>query len=181
MRNPSGQAAALSAVTVVLFAAAAGCGGGPGHAAPAPATSSPAAATSAPAPATGRPTPVTMAWDDTVTKAPAFPDGEVVAQAANATGGREMDIKGGVGDGILAVLVNCEGKGELTVTVEPIGFDFPFDCADGRVSTIDDETNLNGGAVRPHTPGTVQVTASAGVRWAITVGHQDVSGRPDSW
>ncbi|MFG2953332.1 hypothetical protein ACGF5O_06315 [Streptomyces sp. NPDC048291] len=179
MRNPSGQAAALSAVTVVLFAAA-GCGGGPGHAAPAPATSSPAAAASAPAAATGRPTPVTMPWDDTVTKAPAFPDGEVVAQAANATGGREMDIKGGVGSGILAVLVNCEGKGRLTVTVEPLGFNFPFDCVDGRVSTIDNETNMNGGGVRPHTPGTVRVTASAGVRWAITVGHQDVYGRPNS-
>ena len=186
MSNPSRQATALSAVTVVLFAAA-GCGG-PGHATPAAATSSPTSptsptsATSAPAsvPATGRPAPVTMPWDNTVTRAPAFPDGEVVAQAANATGGREMDITGGVGSGIRAVLVNCEGKGRLTVTVEPTGFNFPFDCVDGRVSTIDNETNMNGGAVRPHTPGTVQVTASAGVRWAITVGHQDVSGRPNS-
>ncbi|MEU9407905.1 hypothetical protein AB0E08_19795 [Streptomyces sp. NPDC048281] len=177
MRNPRRQAAALSAATVVLFAAA-GCGGGSDHAAPAAATSSPAAATSVPA--TGRPTPVTMPWDDTVTKAPGFPDGEVVAQAANATGGREMDIEGGVGSGILAVLVNCEGKGRLTVAVEPLGFNFPFDCVDGRVSTIDNETNMNGGGVRPHTPGTVQVTASAGVRWAITVGHEDVTGRPES-
>ncbi|MER7180387.1 hypothetical protein ABT404_13065 [Streptomyces hyaluromycini] len=168
MRNPSAPAAAICAVTVVLFAA--GCsGGGSGHAAPAPATSSPA-------PATGTPVSVTEPWADSVTKAPSFSDGEVVAQAANATGGREMDIKGGVGSGILSVEVNCEGKGRLNVTVEPLGFAFPFDCVAGRVNTIDNETNMNGGVARPHTPGTVQVTASAGVRWAITVGRRDGSG-----
>ncbi|MGW1623553.1 hypothetical protein [Streptomyces sp. NPDC002172] len=172
MRNPSAPAAVISAAAVVLLAA--GCsGGGPGHAASAPATPSPA-------PATGTPASVIEPWDDSVTKAPPFPDGDVVAQAANATGGREMEIKGGVGSGILSVQVNCEGKGRLTVTVEPLGFNFPFDCVAGRVNTIDNETNMNGGVTRPHTPGTVQVTATTGVRWAITVGHRDVSGRSDS-
>ncbi|MEU6195202.1 hypothetical protein [Streptomyces sp. NPDC047061] len=173
MRTPSAPAAAISAAVVALFAAA-GCSSGSGRAAPAPATSSPV-----PAPATATPAADTRT-SDSVTKAPAFPDGEVVAQAANATGGREMDIKGGVGSGTLSVQVHCEGKGKLTVTVEPLGFSFPFDCVAGRVNTIDNETNMNGGAARPHTPGTVRVTATAGVRWAITVGRRDASGRSDS-
>ncbi|MGW3445883.1 hypothetical protein [Streptomyces sp. NPDC001076] len=175
MRYPSAPATAISAAAVVLLAA--GCDGGSGHAAPAPATSSHAPATSSPAPATG--TPASDVYDS-VTKAPVFTDGEVVAQAANATGSREMEIKGGVGSGSLTVLVNCEGKGGLTVTVEPLGVSFPFACVAGQVSTIGNEMNMNGGVARPHTPGTVWVTASAGVRWAITVGHQDVSGQSDS-
>ncbi|MGY4927052.1 hypothetical protein [Streptomyces sp. 900105755] len=171
MRSPSVLVTAISAATVVLFAA--GCtGGGPGRAAPAPATSSPT------------PVPSVSASVDkkyaSVTKAPVLLEGEVVAQAANATGGREMEIKGGVGSGILSVQVNCEGKGRLTVTVEPLGFNFPFDCADGQVSTIDNEMNMNGGGVRPHTPGTVQVSATAGTRWAITVGRRDGADRSSS-
>ncbi len=146
---------------VVLFAAAGCSSGGPGHAAPARGTSSP------PASATTRPASVTRT-SDSVTKAPAFPDGEVVAQAANVTGGREMEIKGGVGSGTLSVQVLCEGKGELTVAVEPLGANFPFACTAGEVNSIDNEFNMK----RPHTPGTVRVTASAGVRWAITVGRQ---------
>ncbi|MFF7470323.1 hypothetical protein [Streptomyces sp. NPDC008092] len=169
MRNPSVRAGATAAAMAALFAAA-GCSGDPADAAPAAATSSPA-----PAPASATPASVTEPWDNSVTKAPPFTDGEVVARAANATGGRELDIKGGVGSGILSVQVNCEGKGKLTVTVEPLGFNFPFDCVAGQVNTIDNETNMNGGGTRPHTPGTVQVTATAGVRWAITVGRQDVS------
>ncbi|MGY5008456.1 hypothetical protein ACWCY6_10260 [Streptomyces sp. 900105755] len=163
MRSLSVLVTAISAATVALFAA--GCtGGGTGHAAPAPATSSPT-----PVPS------VSVSVDKkyaSVTKAPVLLEGEVVAQAANADGGREMEIKGGVGSGILSVQVNCEGKGRLTVTVEPLGVSFPFACAADRVDTIDNEFNLK----RPHTPGTVRVTASAGVRWAITVGRQDVSG-----
>ncbi|MFD4598049.1 hypothetical protein ACFWPQ_08410 [Streptomyces sp. NPDC058464] len=164
MRIPSAPARATAAAVVVLFAAVGCSGGGSGRAAPAPATSSPAPVTATPA--------ADADTSDSVTKAPAFPDGEVVAQAANATGGREMDIKGGVGSGTLSVQVHCEGKGRLTVTVEPLGFNFPFDCVAGQVNTIDNETNMNGGSARPHTPGTVQVTATAGVRWAITVGRQ---------
>ncbi|MER5791816.1 hypothetical protein [Streptomyces sp. NPDC001980] len=167
MRNPSGPARATAAAMVVLFAAA-GCSGDPADAAPAPVASSPA-------PATATPASVTEPWGNSVTKAPPFPDGKVVAQAANATGGREMEIKGGVGSGILTVLVNCEGKGKLTVAVEPLGVSFPFDCVAGQINAIGNATNMNGGGTRPHTPGTVRVTASAGVRWAITVGRQDAS------
>ncbi|WP_369222885.1 hypothetical protein AB5J52_17135 [Streptomyces sp. R39] len=164
MRNhPRVWATAVSTLPVALFAAT-GCGSGPGHTAPAPAARTPASAA--------------RTWDS-VTKAPAFPDGEVVAQAANATGGREMEIKGGVGSGILSVQVQCEGNGELTVDLGPLGFRFPFACAAGRVNTIDNEVNTKGMA-RPRTPGTLRVTASAGVRWAITVGRQDVSGRSSS-
>ncbi|MGW7545138.1 hypothetical protein ACWGKQ_29135 [Streptomyces sp. NPDC054770] len=160
MRKLRAPATAVSTVTVVLFAVGCSSGGGPGHAAPARATSSPAPVTRTPASAAKTPA--------SVLKAPAFPDGEVVAQAANATGGREMDIKGGIGSGTLSVQVLCEGKGELTVAVEPVGVNFPFACTAGEVNSIDNEFDMK----RPDKPGTVRVTAPAGVRWAITVGRQ---------
>jgi len=167
MRKPRALATAMSTVTVVLFAVGCSSGSGPGHAAPDRTASSPAPVTS---------TPASVArTSDSVAKAPAFPDGEVVAQAANATGGREMDIKGGIGSGTLSVQVLCEGKGELTVAVDPVGVHFPFACTAGEVNAIDNEFNMK----RPNTPGTVRVTASAGVRWAITVGRDGgTSDRP---
>ncbi|MER6222315.1 hypothetical protein ACWCYL_23080 [Streptomyces sp. 900105755] len=159
MRSPSVLVTAISAATVVLFAA--GCtGGGPRHPAAARGASSPSAS------ATTRSGSVART-SASVTKAPAYPDGEVVAQAANAAGSREMDIRGGVGNSPLDVLVNCEGKGELTVAVEPLGVNFPFACTAGQVDGIANGFDMK----RPHTPGTVRVTASAGVRWAITVGR----------
>ncbi|MGW7253616.1 hypothetical protein [Streptomyces sp. NPDC054834] len=102
-----------------------------------------------------------------MTKAPALLEGEALAQAADARGNREMDIRGGIRPGALSVLVECQGKGRLTVSVEPVGLSFPLDCVDGRVSSI-----LNGLEVtRTHEHGTVSVAAPAGVRWALTVGR----------
>lgn len=174
MMTPMGKqralTAAVSAGTAVLLAAGCSSGGGSGSD-----RTAPAQAASSPAPVT-RATASAATVSDSVTKAPPFPGGKVVARAANVAGNRELDIKGGVGSGILSVQVHCEGKGRLTVAVEPLGVSFPFACEAGRVSAIGNEFDLK----RPHTPGTVRVTASAGVRWAITVGRQDGAGRSAS-
>ncbi|MET8454056.1 hypothetical protein [Streptomyces sp. NPDC005209] len=102
-----------------------------------------------------------------MTKAPTLPDGNVVAQAINASGNRELEIKGGLKSGALSVLVNCQGKGELTVSVKPVGMSFPLKCVDGEVSSTYNQLDLK----RARTQGTVSVTAPTSVRWAITVGH----------
>ncbi|WP_235192986.1 hypothetical protein [Streptomyces viridochromogenes] len=102
-----------------------------------------------------------------MTKAPVLPEGEVVAQAVNATGNREMDIRGGIKSGPLSVLVNCQGQGTLTVSVEPVGLSFPLECVDGEVSSTFNQLSLK--RARDH--GTVSVTAPSQVRWALTVGR----------
>ncbi|MFG2933354.1 hypothetical protein [Streptomyces achromogenes] len=104
---------------------------------------------------------------ETVTKAPVLPDGEVVAQAVNASGNRELEVKGGLKSGPLAVLVNCKGRGELTVEVKPVGLNFPLKCVAGEVSSTYNQLNLK----NTREQGTVSVTAPSTVRWAITVGH----------
>lgn len=102
-----------------------------------------------------------------MTRAPALPEGEVVAQAVNAVGNRAMDIRGGIKAGPLSVLVNCQGKGTLTVSVEPVGLRFPVECVEGEVSSVFNQLSLT----RAHDHGTVGVTAPSRVRWALTVGR----------
>ncbi|MGW1606570.1 hypothetical protein [Streptomyces eurythermus] len=104
---------------------------------------------------------------ETVTNAPVLPDGEVVAQAVNASGNRELEVEGGLKSGPLAVLVNCKGEGKLTVEVKPVGLSFPLKCVAGEVSSTYNQLDLKS----THEQGTVSVTAQASVHWAITVGH----------
>ncbi|CAM5458065.1 hypothetical protein GCM10010378_52550 [Streptomyces viridochromogenes] len=104
---------------------------------------------------------------ETVTEAPVLPDGKVVAQAVNATGNREMDIRGGITAGPLSILVNCQGRGTLTVSVEPVGLSFPLECVEGEVSSTFNQLSLK--RARDH--GTVSVTAPSRVRWALTAGR----------
>ncbi|MFJ3339085.1 hypothetical protein [Streptomyces sp. NPDC086766] len=102
-----------------------------------------------------------------MTKAPVLPEGKVVAQAVNATGNRELEIRGGIKAGPLSVLVNCQGKGTLTVSVEPVGLSFALECVDGEVSSTFNQLALK--RARDH--GTVSVTAPPKVHWALTVGR----------
>lgn len=104
---------------------------------------------------------------ETVTKAPVLPDGEVLAQTANAHGNQELEIPGGIKAGPLAILVNCQGEGTLTVSVKPVGLSFPLECVNGEVSSTFNQLNLK----KSRTYGTVDVTAPSHVRWALSVGQ----------
>lgn len=150
---------------VAAVVALAGCTSDQDQATPSPETPSPRpTASPAGSPASDRAEHVP---GETVTKAPVLPDGKVVAQAVNATGNREMEIRGGIKAGPLSVLVNCQGQGTLTVSVEPVGLSFPLECVDGEVSSTFNQLSLK----RARVHGTVSVTAPAGVRWALTVGR----------
>lgn len=159
--NPLAAATALTAVAVL----AVGCGNddsdAPGTSSKGPARPSSSSAHT-PAPDRAEHLP-----GETVTKAPVLPAGEVVAQAVNADGNRELEIAGGLKSGPLAVLVNCKGKGMLTVDVEPVGLHFPLECVAGEVSSAYNQLDLKNTRKR----GTVSVTAPSTVRWAITVGQ----------
>ncbi|WP_234535928.1 hypothetical protein [Streptomyces shenzhenensis] len=102
-----------------------------------------------------------------MSRAPVLPEGEIVAQVANASGNREMEIRGGIKAGALSVLVNCQGQGKLTVSLEPVGLSFPLECVNGEVSSTFNQLDLK----RDRGHGTVSVTAPSSVRWALTVGR----------
>ncbi|MFF7643648.1 hypothetical protein ACFZCX_25800 [Streptomyces canus] len=104
---------------------------------------------------------------ETVTKAPVFLDGKAAVQTANVRGSEELEVPGGLKAGHLAILVNCQGEGTLTVSVQPVGLSFPLECVKGEVSSIFNQMDLT----NAHTYGTVKVTASSRIRWALTVGQ----------
>ncbi|MFE7764806.1 hypothetical protein [Streptomyces sp. NPDC057438] len=74
------------------------------------------------------------------------------------------------GDGkTLTVGAQCEGKGEIDVSLRPLGASFSVTCGDGEVSGEYNEFSVED-AVRA---GTVTVNASSTVRWSLSVGRGD--------
>ncbi|MGW7275636.1 hypothetical protein ACWGH5_34560 [Streptomyces sp. NPDC054864] len=104
--------------------------------------------------------------EESVSEAPKLPEGKALAEIAAAEGNQNVPL-GRVAAGPLSVLVNCQGKGTLKVTVQPMGMDFPLDCVDGEVSSTYNELGLK----KPRPEGTVTVTAPSAVRWSLTVGQ----------
>jgi hypothetical protein len=155
------SAATTATALLAAVMALSGCTGGQGDAAPRSRTPTPRR-TSSPAPDRAEHVP-----GESVTKAPALVEGKVKAQAANAQGDRELEIRGGIKAGPLSILVNCQGKGTLKVSVQPLGLSFPLTCVDGEVSSTLNKIDLK----RSRGYGTVNVTAPSRVRWAVTVGQ----------
>ncbi|MEU4093302.1 hypothetical protein [Streptomyces sp. NPDC026673] len=102
-----------------------------------------------------------------VTEAPGLPDGRVLAQAADVRGHRTLNLPGGAEKAPLSIAVNCEGRGTLKVTVEPIALSFPLECVDGEVSGTFNQIDLK----RARPEGTVYVEAPSSVRWSMTIGE----------
>lgn len=103
---------------------------------------------------------------ESVTEAPRLPEGEALAEVATAKGNQEVPLRR-IAKGPLSVLVNCQGKGTLKVTVKPMGMSFPLECVDGEVSSTYNELGLK--KARPK--GTVTVEAASTVRWSLTIGQ----------
>ncbi|MGW4728080.1 hypothetical protein ACWEQC_02555 [Streptomyces shenzhenensis] len=103
---------------------------------------------------------------ETVAKAPKLPSGEPLTQVASAKGNRELEL-GHITTQPLSVLVNCQGKGTLTVEVRPMGLSFPLECVASEVSSTYNELRLK----KARENGVVSVTAPSSVRWSLTVGQ----------
>ncbi|MFF7145834.1 hypothetical protein ACFZB5_32310 [Streptomyces nodosus] len=103
---------------------------------------------------------------ESVTKPPKLLSGVALAQAASAKGNGELEL-GHITAQPLSVLVNCQGKGTLTVEVRPMGFRFPLECVASKVNTTYNELHLK----QPREQGVVSVTAPSSVRWSLTVGQ----------
>ncbi|MGV9626866.1 hypothetical protein [Streptomyces sp. NPDC003487] len=103
---------------------------------------------------------------ETVTAAPKLPSGEPLAQVAAVKGNRRIGL-GTVAARPLGVVVNCQGKGTLTVQVQPVNLSFTLACTPGEVSGTYNEVRLS----RTHPDATVSVTAPSSVSWSLAVGQ----------
>ncbi|MFB7912386.1 hypothetical protein [Streptomyces sp. NPDC056061] len=102
---------------------------------------------------------------ETVSRAPEpVNDGQVLLSVASRDGNAELPLTKKIGAGMLAIQVNCQGKGTLNVAVDPVGLSFPLECVDEEVSSTYNEVHLK----RARSEGTVRITAPSTVRWALT-------------
>ncbi|MFD7610132.1 hypothetical protein [Streptomyces sp. NPDC059828] len=100
---------------------------------------------------------------ETVTRAPTPHEGKAVVQAASRTGNATLPLKP-IGTGKLAVQVNCQGKGTLTVAVAPIGLSFPLTCGN-EVNSVYNQIHLKRARAEA---AAIQITAPTTVHWALT-------------
>ncbi|MEV0035345.1 hypothetical protein [Streptomyces sp. NPDC050804] len=157
----------MTAVTVLALLGAGGCTGSdddPSEPSSTPVTM-PATRPSA-AGTTAGTTAGTAAGTGTVSEAPPpLRGGEILLGAKSRRGNATLPLAKKIGDGRLGVQVNCRGKGTLSVSVEPVGPSFSFECVAQDVRGTHNEIDLK----RPTAEGTVRVTAPSAVTWALTV------------
>ncbi|MFD7921696.1 hypothetical protein ACFV3R_21015 [Streptomyces sp. NPDC059740] len=73
----------------------------------------------------------------------------VLVSGAAVRGKAEYPLKGGiVGGGTLAVAVDCQGPGRLTVAVKAAGASFTVPCGSGKVQPLLDEIGFGSGRRR---------------------------------
>ncbi|WP_274558750.1 hypothetical protein [Streptomyces spiramyceticus] len=104
---------------------------------------------------------------ESVTKAPDIYGGKVLASVANGKGNQSLPLEGGVGSGELAIAVNCQGKGLIKITLEPVGLSFPQECKAGEVTSTYNEFALK----RSRKDASVKVEVPSTVRWSMTIGQ----------
>ncbi|MET7686026.1 hypothetical protein [Streptomyces sp. NPDC005423] len=66
----------------------------------------------------------------------------------------------------LAIAINCQGSGRLTVQVEPTGLSFPLLCERGKVLPTMNEIHMS----HNHNRGALRFTAEPNVTWSFSVG-----------
>lgn len=153
--------------TCVLVAALGAAGCGPGHHDGASATrpARGAAPPSSPPPAGATPDP----RGPSVHKAPAISaDGMTPLVGDTAvTGDVVYPIPGGIRAGkTLAIAVNCQGPGRLTVRVRPAGVSFRLLCEKGRVLPTLNEIAMS----ENHSSSSLRFTSGPGTTWSFAAG-----------
>lgn len=142
-----------------------GCSGGEEAASsPKPSTSASHATTGPAKPSSDRPEHIP---GESVTEAPKLPYGKTLAEVASAHGNQTVELSDGIDAGALSVLVNCQGKGSVTISVKPINLTFALECVEGEVSSTYNELSLK----QAREQASLSVTAPSTVRWALTVGQ----------
>ncbi|MEW2163874.1 hypothetical protein AB0912_12870 [Streptomyces sp. NPDC007084] len=95
------------------------------------------------------------------------PDEIPAAHIGTRTGNAELPYKAGRKGYALVVAVSCQGDGKLKVRLTPAHTSFALRCGK-TVDTTYNQLHLTGA----EKPGTVSVTASSNVKWALTIGRK---------
>ncbi|MGW1709192.1 hypothetical protein ACWCP8_27715 [Streptomyces sp. NPDC002206] len=98
--------------------------------------------------------------------------------ASSVIGNAEYPLRGGIKSGhTLAIAVNCQGKGTLTVVVEPAGIGFPLHCTSTEVSPTFNEIGFK----TPHANSFVRFTAvPSTIKWSFAAGWDPHPPSPES-
>lgn len=104
---------------------------------------------------------------DSVSVAPKLPGGQVLASTESRHGNAALAIKDSLEKGSLAIMVKCEGKGQLIVSLKPAGVRFPLECIKGEVNTTYNQIDLK----RGRESASIEVAAPSSVGWALTAGQ----------
>ncbi|MFC9623285.1 hypothetical protein ACFTXM_25895 [Streptomyces sp. NPDC056930] len=86
---------------------------------------------------------------------------------ASKQGNAELPLTKEIGAGTLAIQINCQGKGILNVTVDPVGLSFPLNCVNEEVSSTYNEIHLKRAA-----GGDVEIRPDALLDTSGSVGHR---------
>ncbi|MFE1960000.1 hypothetical protein [Streptomyces sp. NPDC059479] len=150
-----------TALTVLALLGASGCTGSDGDSDDSKPSTPPVTM-----PATRPPAGADASGAGTVSEAPPpFRGGEILLTAKSRKGNATLPLAKKIGDGRLGVQVNCQGTGTLSVLVEPVGLSFSLDCVAQEVRGTSNEIDLK----RTPAEGTVRITATSTVTWALTV------------
>ncbi|MFC7867907.1 hypothetical protein ACFU5B_29335 [Streptomyces murinus] len=92
---------------------------------------------------------------------------EVLADGTTVKGDATYPIPGGIKAGrTLAIAINCEGPGRLTVQVRSGGVSFLLRCEKDKVLPAMNEIQMP----RTHATGSLHFTADPDVTWSFTIG-----------
>ncbi|MEU9956043.1 hypothetical protein [Streptomyces sp. NPDC050982] len=103
---------------------------------------------------------------------PELDDSESVAGSQGETrGGGTFGFDEGEKGDALIIAVQCQGKGEIRVSVKPVNVRFPLECVHGDAGTTTSTTYNQVGVAGAEKKGTVSVLAPSSVRWSMTIGR----------
>lgn len=112
--------------------------------------------------------------------APNLAEDEIPAltTASSMVGNAEYPLRGGIKSGqVLALAVNCQGKGKLTVVVEPAGIGFPLECKSAEVSSTFNEIGFK----TRHADSFIRFTAvPSTIKWSFAAGWDPHPPSPES-
>ncbi|MEU3418570.1 hypothetical protein AB0F39_08470 [Streptomyces murinus] len=156
---------ALSMCAAAL--ATTGCGPGP-HSTASPAPAHPAHLTAPPSPTESPDTTPTPPGPSVHQVPLTGSDGiKVLAGGTAVKGDATYPIPGGIKAGrTLAIAINCEGPGRLTVQVRSGGVSFLLRCEKDKVLPAMNEIQMP----RTHATGSLRFTADPDVTWSFTIG-----------
>jgi hypothetical protein len=90
-----------------------------------------------------------------------------LASGTGVKGNGAYPIPGGIKAGkTLAIAINCQGPGRLTVQVQPTSISFPLQCEEGKVLPTMNEIRMAKG----RSTGSLRFTSEPNVTWSFAVG-----------